>query len=353
MPRKRESSDDYAGRLLEAQREYAESATSDPLAIGALEIAAGIYGRAFAAATVDGPRAATLTPQLLSEMARAAIRHGEHVSVIEVSGGMVELLPTSWHYVYGDASPSTWDYQVTIPTPVGTSTRNHVPGAGIVHLRYATDPARPWAGTSPLQWAAQTGKLAANLERVLAEETGGSVGWLLPIPSGFGATEEDNDPTALLKADLANLKGKTALVETMEMGWQDNKIGKPASDWNPRRFGADPPGSLPTLRDAVTITVLNSCGIPSGLVQLATTTGTATREAWRQLLHGALNPLASLFEYELSQKLDSQVRIRFDKLKAADVVGTARAAASLAQASMPERPIWTKEEAEGITGLMG
>ena len=46
------------------------------------------------------------------------------------------------------------------------------------NFRYAVDPARPWLGRSPLQFASDTGRLGAALEARLGDEAGG---YALPV----------------------------------------------------------------------------------------------------------------------------------------------------------------------------
>ena len=74
-----------------------------------------------------------------------------------------------------------WWYRLDLFGPSGNVTR-FVAGRAVVHARYAVDPARPWLGISPLQWARATGTLAANLKTRLGEETGGAVAHVLPVP---------------------------------------------------------------------------------------------------------------------------------------------------------------------------
>ena len=60
-------------------------------ALGATEIAAGMYARAFASATVEpvGVRTAAVSPDVLAAVARRLIVGGESVHLIEVEGGAV------------------------------------------------------------------------------------------------------------------------------------------------------------------------------------------------------------------------------------------------------------------------
>ena len=77
-------------------------------AFGAVELAAGMYARAFAAAEVEpaGARTSSLTPLLLASMARRLVTGGEWLGAIEVDhGGAVELREASSWDVRGGAAP--------------------------------------------------------------------------------------------------------------------------------------------------------------------------------------------------------------------------------------------------------
>ena len=70
------------------------------------------------------------------------------------------------------------------------------------------------------------------------------------------------------------------------------------------------------------------CGIPPALVA-PTTTGTAMREAYRQVLHVLVKPLGELLAEELQAKLHPSASLSFDALRAGDIQGTARAYGAL------------------------
>ncbi len=155
------------------------------------------------------------------------------------------------------------------------------------------------------------------------------MGHVIPLPADAGG-ESDNpddaaDPFAGLKAQIRDLRGRTGLVETTSSGFAEGRAAAPAQDWKPRRIGADPPEVLATLRDAVESTVLGCCGVPPDLAR----PGGRTRESYRQWAASSVEPLARLVAAELSRALDVEVRLRFDRLEAADVAGRARAYRSL------------------------
>ena len=272
-----------------------------PLVLGCLEACASMYARAFASAAVEPQTAVSVavTPAALASIARGLIRHGESVHLIDVDAAGVRLLDVATWDVTGPAG-GPWRYRVTVAGPSSTTTRTVEAGA-VVHCRYSTDPARPWAGRSPLSWAGETGRLAAALERALGDEAGGPVGNLIPIPSDGGDGGED-DPLAALKSDIRALRGRAALVETTAAGWAEGRAAAPMRDWQPVRLGANPPAALVELRQAVEVTVAAACGVPAVLV-MATGDGTAQRESYRRWLHASVQPLARLVEAELGEKL--------------------------------------------------
>ena len=303
-------------------------------AFGAVEIAAGAYARAFAAAEVEpaGARTSALTPALLSNLARRLVTGGEWLGAIEVDpAGAVELREASSWDVRGGPAAGGWRYTVTTSGP-SSSVTEVMPAAGVVHVRYATRPGEPWRGRSPLSMSEDTRALAGALELRLGQELAGPVGQIIALPQDAGGEGEGGeggegagaDPLAPLRRELGALGGRLALVESVASGWGEGRAAAPASDWQPRRLGASPPATLPILRAAVEATVLGLLGIPPGLAD-ASADGTAQRESYRRWLHGSVQPLARLVEHELHAKLDTDARLSFRRLEAGDVSGRARA----------------------------
>ena len=305
-----------------------------PDTLGALEVASGLWARSFAVASVSPVSGVTasLTPSWRGDVARALCRRGESLHVIDVDGGGdVRLHPASDWTVRGSSTDETaWWYEVTLATPDGTTVRA-VPSAGVVHCRYATDARAPWVGLSPLQYAVTTGTLGAALEQALAHESAGPTGSFLPVPRLDGEGDED-DVLALLQADITNLKGKAALVESVASGWAEGKQAAPQSDWTQKRLGAAPPDSLIALRDSVTTSVLSCCGIPPSLFASG---AAAQREGLRTFFRSTCLPVAEIISAELTTKLDVAVRFDFKSLAAADVSTAARALASLVKSGVP------------------
>lgn len=321
-------------------------AVGDPGAIAALETAAGLYARSFASAQVNpagNSRTASITPSILAGIARSLIRNGESLHLIEITREGLRLSPVgSWNIQGGD-DPASWYVRADLFGPSGSRTVFY-PHASFVHCLYAVDPSRPYRGIGPLQWASDTGILAANLEKRLGEEAGGAVAHLLAIPSDGGDGGAD-DPLAELKSDIRAGKGKTLLLETTAGGFGEGRSAAPRKDWEPSRIGANPPQTLPSLRSDAALSVLSACGIPPSLAYQQAD-GTGQREALRRYLHTSLLPLAQIVSQSLSEALGIEITLAFDKLMASDLTGRARAFQSMVKAGMDIT------EAAALAGLM-
>ena len=316
---------------------------AEPTATGALEASAGLVARCFAGAQVKGPAfaVAALSPLCLSTIGRALIRRGEIVIAIEVSpDGELSLSPAADWDVSGDYEPSSWQYRLNLSGPSRYTTRANVPSAAVVHVRYQVDPDRPWRGVGPLQAAALTGRLSAETVSALGDEASGPRGNLLPLPV------DGEDPTvAKLKADLRTLGGKLAFVESVKTMHPGAASSSPSGDWETKRIGADPPESLVTAAGRASVEVYAACGIPPSLF-VERAEGTAQRESFRRVLHSTVQPIAAIAERELSDKLDADVTLNFDRLFAADLSGRARAFQSMVGGGMDV------SKAAALAGLM-
>ena len=312
-------------------------------ATGALEAASGLVARCFASATLEGPAhlTAALSPCLLSTIGRALIRSGELVLQIDVDpSGRVRLCPAADFDVTGDHEPSSWFYRLNLAGPSRFTTRANVPAAGVVHPRYQTDPSRPWRGVAPLASAALAGRLSAETVAALADGESGPRGMLLPLPV------DGNDPTvAPLKADIRNLAGKLAFVESTRAMTPGGAVNAPSGDWVTKRIGANPPAAEVELMGAASVEVMNACGVPPSLFSVRGD-GTAQRESFRRLLHSTIQPLARILAAELSEKLEADIALNFDSLFAADLSGRARAFQSMVGGGMDVA------KAAGLAGLM-
>ena len=178
------------------------------------------------------------------------------------------------------------------------------------------------------------GRLSAETVNALANESGGPVGRLLGIPvDGADATVEG------LKTDIANLRGKMALLETGDWG----NSGDARVDLKSERFGAEPPAPLVELLSASSQEVYSACGFNSALWGGSSS---GVREAWRLALFGALSPLGRLVESEFKARLDEEISLSWQELRASDLSGRARAFQSMVGGGMPV------DQAVAVAGLM-
>lgn len=314
-----------------------------PTATGALEACAGLLGRAFAGATVEGPPMLTapLTPAFLNLIGRELVRRGEVVFNIDVPVDRLELTPAADWDVSGGSNAAEWMYRLNLAGPSATTTIGNREAAGVLHFCWAVEPSRPWRGLSPIAAAALAGRLSAETAKALADESSGPRGSLLPTP------KDGNDPSIdELRGDLKNLNGAVALVESMKSGWQGASNSREApADWVARRLGAAPPVGLVSLHETASREVGLACGVPAALLS-ESAPGTAAREAWRQFLFGTVAPLGKLVADELSRKLDAPISLTWADLRASDLAGRARAFQSMVNGGME------LGRAAGLAGLM-
>ena len=93
----------------------------------------------------------------------------------------------------------------------------------------------------------------------------------------------------------------------------------PQGDWQQKRFGANPPAGLVNLAELATREIYAACGLSSALFGGSDAAG--TREAWRLALFGTIAPLGRIVETELRRKLDDDVSLSWDELRASDLSG--------------------------------
>ena len=324
----------------------AEGVDSAPLAVAALEIASGLYGRSLAAAEVSAPEPfkRALTPSVLTQVGRDLIRGGESFHLMKVRQGVVKLLPQSSVTVIGDnADPDSWVYLSSEYGP-SASVQRTVRSSQMIHFRYATDRARPWQGTPPWAWAGATSAAAAGLETIVSREAQAPHGSILGLPANPQIDEAgDQTPLDALRSDLAKAGGKTLVMESPSQ-WSGNQPGTSKNgSVDLTEFGFQR-ALLDKLRTSTAQDILVACGVPLGLV-VAEGDGTRSRESFRQFMASSLQPVARLIAEELSQKFETNVSFSFENLFAADIAGRARAFKQLIEGGL------SKEDAGKNAGI--
>lgn len=311
----------YTDMRVAAAQAAVTGTSLDPAGLAAVQAAANQWARALAAAELspDNMVTAAVTPDVLYDVGRALVLDGEAVYLIVADRDGVRLRRAASWDVYG---VDVWRYRVTLAGPSGTEVRRS-PAAGVLHWRINTDRNEPHRGRSPLVLATLTGQTAAGTEKQLGEQAAANHGYVIPAPTG-GLSKGDSDD---LKSDVTGLRGKTALVPGME-SFGDHRPGSHPGNWQSRRVGMDPPAPVVDLREQSALSILGACGVPVELLA-GRSDGTARREAWRQFLHGTIQPVADLMAAELAAKLEVPAAFTFDRLFASDIQGRGRAFQSL------------------------
>ena len=285
-----------------------------------------------------GAAAEVLTPACLGLIGRQLIRRGELVMLITTEGGRLALLPASSYSVTGEPDPQSWRYEVTIGGPSETLTHYGVPSAGVVHVRYAVDPADPWRGVGPVQVASLAGRLSAETAAALADESSGPRGSFMAVPIGG-----DSPAVSALKKDIRAAKGDLLLGKGGS--WDQAAEGGNSANYRAQRFGPNPPASMVDLVDLASREILGACGIPASLFG-DRGDGSAQREAYRRVLHATVAPLGKIVARELSDKLETAVAFDWAELRAGDIATRARAFKSMIESGLD------LEKAAALSGLM-
>ena len=306
-------------------------------AVGALEACAGVIGRGFASAEVGGRSvvAEALNPDVLEMVGRSLIRRGEILLYVDTTGDRLLLLPATSYDIQGGPNPSTWEYNLMLNGPSGTISYTGVGADSVIHIKYAVDPVEPWRGNAPMDVARLSGRLSAETVNALADESSTPVGQLMGLPV------DGDDPTVtLLKSDMKTSKGKMAFLQTGDWG----NVGEGYADLTPKRFGAAPTEHLVELLKVSSSEVYAACGFNPAL--FISGDSASLRESWRLALFGVVAPLAVKVTSELSYKLETDVTLGFEEMKASDVQGRARAFMTMVGAGME------LERAVALSGLL-
>ena len=327
----REATGGYTGIISQLVELQAAGTTQQASATAAMEAAAGALSRAFMGAAVEAPPdiAEAITPRVLAQIGRDLVRVGESLHVIRMSGGRLHLFPASTWYWEGGANPRDWTCTATTYGPSDSETWR-VPFDSVVFATWGSPTARPYHGLGPGSWARDTARLMSNAERSLADEAGGPVAQLLPIPQdgGDGAEDDDSDPLSGLKADVKAAKGNALLVETTAGGWGEGAVNAPRQDWKAGRLGPNPPEAFGKVAQASFNRFLAAAGVPPGLFAEGAD-GTAMRESLRQWHMGVVRPMARALESELADKFGVAVTLKFDNYPM-DMVSRAQVFSKLA-----------------------
>ena len=299
----------YTDQVLEALLDFHTGETVDAARTGAVRAVSGLLSRAFASAAVTpaNTNTAPLTPSVLAYIGRELVECGRSVWMLDVRDGQLMLKHVDSYERTGDR------YRCTMGEVSMT-----IPAEQLLHVQ--------WAGCDLPPWASDTANTLGGIERTLEQEAGNRSGYLLPLPG-------DPADNPKLKDSLKNRKGNLIAVRTQAGGMGD-RTEAIRDEWRVRRVGQDPPEQLLRLRQAAEYSVYAACGLPPALFSPDATDG-VLREGQRQALHAFIEPAPRFVEDEASAKLDVELRLDFDALRAADLRGRSQAIKALVEAGVP------------------
>ena len=307
-----ESRDSLADRIIAARIARAEGTGVGIGDTAAVELAAGLWERAFVSADCE-----SLSVEIRAMMARRLLLEGEFVAYYGFGQPIVPV--HSWD-IHGKGSHAgDWRYRLTMPQPDGSRTVR-ASSSRVIHVRIGCRTETPWRGVSPLANATLTRQVLEALESRMRDEALMPVGAVMPVPK----------PSDQLANDIAMLRGRVLVGETMAGGWGQGDVARAYRDWEARRVGADIPDANRQLRLDLQAAVLAAAGVPS---ELAGSVGAAAREAWRRFLHSTIAPIGRVVSAEL-MRVGLPDTITFDALFASDLQGRARAMGSMVQAGV-------------------
>ena len=337
LPRRRvEVRESYTNQII-GSLIHAAVGVGDGSALAVVETASRWWSSGLASASVrpDNSVLRSVSPTVLASIGRSLCRFGESLHIIDVSGGRLRLIACGSWGVSGSDDAASWTYRATLSGP-STSRTITLPAESVLHVRYAADPARPWAGRSPLRLAASTAKVAGLLETAAAAEFGFTQSQMLTPrrnQSDYGLADSLAPETIQKIVDAFAKHVSTGAFVIPE-------------DVQVQRLGPSPPDSFGELRDKFEASLLSAHGIPPSLVAAQANSG-AMRESFRQVLHSLLKPLGALVIQEIQEKLDPAAALSFDSLRAGDVTGMSRAFGSLVTGGL------TPQSAAAVVGLDG
>lgn len=338
-PERRQSGGGFTDRIVAAIEATASAQVADASSTAAVEAAAGALSRALMACEVEAPGWAqdAVSPPWLAQVGRSIVREGASLSTVEMRGDRLTLIPAAfWSFEsqtqVDDSDEESWQCRTSTYGPLSSVTRL-LPRQQLVFVRWGTSPGTRYRGQGPTSWAHLTARLQGEVERSLADESGGPLAQLLTTPEGTDTdSDDDSDPWAAVRASLKGARGGLALLETVATGGGDGPSARPARDWDPRRLGPAPTEAMVKLSDQAFMRMLSACGCPPSM--FISDDGTAQREALRRWHMNTVVPITRLLEHELTRRLEVDVRLRHDGY-AMDLVSRAQVVDKLVRAGVP------------------
>ena len=315
----------------------AEGGVLDADGLSVLEAAAGLIGRCFAAAEVEGDTLGLVSPGVLENIGRSFIRQGTCAYAIEVDQNGIKLTPAIGRPdVRGGDNPASWIYRLDLQGPSRTR-QALLQSDSVLAFRINANPGTPWAGRAPHELSSRTTETAATAELTAKLEAAIRPARLAPVPG---------NPDQVNKTGDAILEGGTVILPSAMGGIAYQSGQEASSKWNPQELKPNPADAHIALRKQAGQDLLSACGIPPVLFDAAGD-GSARREAYRQLTFTVLEPWGRIVASELAEKMGRDIRLDFGRLHGADLATRGRALKQLTESGV------MLDEAMAITGLSG
>ena len=307
---------------LDAQWSAATGSASNALQSAAMEIAAGIIGRAFATATIEGDPFKVVTPSVLMMTGRELVRRGEAGFLID--GPPFELIPATNVYASrGTYDRGAWAYLLSLNGPSDSVSKWYLADE-VIHVRINEDPASPWRGRSPFDVAKLSSETMTYAERSARDEA--------RVPSARIGVYAGTDDTQRAQYQKNLSSGGVQVLSTSQL--QATAAGvEPANRYSPGTMHPDHSAGHVQLRRDSLIDLCSAAGIPASLID-SRADGGSRREGYRQLLHGTIQPMARIAQRELSEKLGADIKLSFRRLAAGDLGTRTRAVKQLTESGM-------------------
>ena len=272
-----------------------------------------------------------LSASFLVDLVRRLMVTGNAVYEIHLDIlGAISLRPASAFKV-GGSSRSTI-YELELANPGGEPTIRRAGADGVLHFKVNETPGAPWMGRAPWQTAQLTAEALGQIERSLKADSSIPTGMLLPVPDGLSTRAKNGIVNVLV-----NGRAGITAVETTSGGFGQGGQASPRGDYDQKRFGAVVLEPNLKMRDGTSLAILRAYGLSPKVLD---GDGNAMREARRALFLDTILPLAAVVSQELSEKLDANISMDFNRSQYRDYQRLSRslktfidAGVSLGQAS--------------------
>ena len=233
-----------------------------------------------------------------------------------------------------DEDEDDWHVRASTYGPNSTTTRL-LTRDQVVFIQWGAGPDLRHVGRPPTSWASLTARTTGETERSLGDEGASPVAQIIPLPEGSGdvTSEDGSDPWSHIRTAISGAKGGVLMPETTRGGHGDGDINAPRRDWESRPVHGQPTEPMVLAAKESFNRMLAAAGVPPQMLD-ASSPSTGMREAARQFYVLTLRPITVLLQHELSERLETEIKLRHDEAAYMDVAGRAGAVKKLVDAGV-------------------